>query len=47
LNGCQAVKRQRVFSYVGDPAGFAEKEVMVGRAYRQPPMSMTVVELTL
>ncbi len=47
LKGCAAPLAQRVFTYVGDPRGFVERESRLGKAYRAPPSSMTVVEVQL
>ncbi len=47
LKGCGQASAQRVFTYVGDPAGFKAREVPLGRAYRLPPSSISVVELTV
>lgn len=47
LKGCAAPTSQRVFTYVGDPAGFKTRDVPLGRAYRLPPYSISVVELTM
>jgi hypothetical protein len=47
LKGCQAPSAQRVFTFTGDPRGFAENATPVGKAYRLPPYSITVVELQL
>jgi hypothetical protein len=47
LKGCAVAERQRVFVYTGDPKGFLAREAPVGRPYRLPPYSITVVELAL
>jgi hypothetical protein len=47
LDGCPVADAQRVFLYTGDPRGFAERPVPVGRPYRLPPYSISVVELAL
>ena len=46
LKGCPAVERQRVFSYAGDPKGFALVDVAVGKSVRLPAYSITVMELS-
>jgi hypothetical protein len=47
LKGCAVPDSQRVFVYTGDPRGFVQREVPLGKAYRLPPYSIVVVELTL
>lgn len=47
LKGCSLPSSQRVFRYAGDPAGFAERPSVLGKAYRAPPSSITVIELQL
>ncbi len=47
LEGCPVAEAQRVFLYRGDARGFAQRELEVGRPYRLPPYSITVVELRL
>ncbi len=47
LKGCPAMGSQRVFSYDGDPKGFAEHPVSKEKTYRLAPWSMTVIEVTL
>lgn len=47
LKGCEVPTAQRVFTYTGDPRGFLEQKTPIGKAYRMPPYSMTVVELAL
>lgn len=47
LNGCPVAEAQRVFTYTGDPSGFVERVLALGRAYALPPYSMTVIELRL
>jgi hypothetical protein len=47
LKGCALPASHRVFTYTGDPRGFLAREVPLGRAYRAPPASMTVVEVQL
>lgn len=47
LKGCSVADSQRVFTYTGDARGFTPRDVAVGKAYRLPPYSISVVELTL
>lgn len=47
LKGCAVPEAQRVFVYTGDARGFVQREVPLGKAYRMPPYSMLVVELSL
>lgn len=47
LKGCAIPEGQRVFTYSGDPRGFLERQVPLGKAVRLPPYAMTVIELTL
>ncbi|MCU0696071.1 MAG: glycoside hydrolase family 44 protein [Myxococcaceae bacterium] len=47
LKGCALPTEHRVFTYVGDPRGFAPVKTALGKAYRAPPSSITVVELKL
>ena len=47
LKGCAAPEAQRVFTYTGDARGFVTREVAVGKPYRLPPYSITVIELSL
>lgn len=47
LKGCAAAQSQRVFTYTGDARGFSNREVAVGKPYRLPPYSISVIELTL
>lgn len=47
LKGCALAQGQRVFTYTGDARGFTPREVPVGRPYRLPPYSLSVIELTL
>lgn len=46
LKGCPAPERQRVFSFSGDPVGFAEQKAPLGKPYRLPRYSINVVELS-
>ncbi|MCC6333298.1 MAG: glycoside hydrolase family 44 protein [Myxococcales bacterium] len=46
LKGCPAVASQRVFSFAGDPKGFAPVAVQAGKPVPLPPYSITVVELS-
>jgi hypothetical protein len=45
LKGCPAVEGQRVFTFSGDPKGFAPVDAAVGKPVRLPAYSITVVEL--
>ncbi len=47
LQGCTPAVSQRVFSYIGDARGFSPRQVPLGSAYRLPPYSITVIELTV
>ena len=47
LKGCPVASAQRVFTYTGDARGFTPREVALGKAYRLPPYSISVIELTL
>ncbi|MFZ5446253.1 MAG: glycoside hydrolase family 44 protein [Myxococcota bacterium] len=47
LKGCARPDTQRVFTFVGDARGFASKEVPIGKAYRLPAYSITVIELNM
>jgi hypothetical protein len=47
LKGCTLPTAQRVFRYSGDPRGFVERDSVLGKAYRAPPSSITVIELKL
>jgi Glycoside hydrolase family 44 len=47
LQGCAEAESQRVFGFTGDPRGFLAREAPLGKAYRLPPSSITVVELQL
>ncbi len=47
LKGCAVPNSQRVFMFAGDPRGFVNREVEVGKPYHLPPYSISVVELTL
>lgn len=47
LKGCPAPERQRVFTYTGDARGLMPRELAVGKPYRLPPYSISVIELTL
>lgn len=46
LKGCPTPERQRVFSFSGDPVGFAEQKAPLGKPYRLPRYSINVVELS-
>ncbi len=47
LKGLPTPESQRVFTYTGDARGFTPREVALGKAYRLPPYSISVIELTL
>jgi Glycoside hydrolase family 44 len=47
LKGCAAPESQRFFTYTGNPKGFVERQSTLGRAYRLPAYSISVVELKL
>lgn len=47
LKGCASATSQRVFTYTGDARGFVTRETAVGKSYRLPPYSISVIELTL
>jgi len=47
LKGCSVPNEQRVFTYVGEPRGFVPAKTALGKAYKSPPQSITVVELKL
>lgn len=47
FKGCAIAQSQRVFVYTGDARGFVGRQVAVGKAYRLPPYSISVIELTL
>ena len=47
LKGCAPVAQERVFTWAGDPAGFALQKEVGARTVRLPPYSMTVIELAL
>jgi hypothetical protein len=49
LRGCPKADSQRVFTYAGDPRGFAEQTTSTqpGHSVRLAPYSMTVIELKL
>lgn len=49
LRGCPRPDSQKVYTYTGDPKGFAEqvKGASIGHSVRLPPYSMTVIELAL
>lgn len=47
LSGCAVAESQRVFTYTGDARGFLPREVPVGRPYRLPPYSISVIEMKL
>ena len=47
LKGCAAATSQRFFTYTGDARGFTQRELPVGRSYRLPAYSISVVELAL
>jgi hypothetical protein len=47
FKGCPAIDHQRVFGWAGDPRGFTEKQSPSAKAWRLPPYSITVVELSL
>lgn len=47
LKGCNAAEAQRVFTYTGDARGFTPREVPLGKGYRLPAYSISVIELTL
>jgi hypothetical protein len=45
LKGCAQPSSHRVFSWAGNPTGFSERKPVLGKSYKAPPMSITVVEL--
>jgi hypothetical protein len=47
LKGCAIAEGQRVFTYAGDSRGFVPREVPVGKSYRLPPYSISVIELAM
>ncbi len=46
FKGCPATEAQRVFTFIGAPSGFTEQKVPVGKPYRLPRYSISVVELS-
>ena len=46
LKGCPVASAQRVFTYTGDSRGFAARPVPIGKPYRLPAYSISVIELT-
>ncbi len=46
LKGCPVASAQRVFTYTGDSRGFAARQFAIGKPYRLPAYSISVIELT-